>query len=299
MPSAYGSTVGILSLGHVGREVADRLRRLDVKVIGYDPHFSPADARALGVELCSLEDVFARSDVVTCHTPLLPATTHLLREHHFSRMKPDATFINTARGAIVHEAELISTLTRRPEIFVVLDVTDPEPPLESSPLFALPNVLLTPHISGSIGPECRRMSRMIIEEARRYVSGVPLQGEVKRQNLDWLARMVAVKPKTLRPGTNSLLRELTDISWFPGFSLKLFRFRSNKPVSQILLRSAWRNNEGQKRHKIVRPAGENRPRAYRRLESFIRKKDFLCLFVANAPKILSKRPRSQEQIAPK
>ncbi len=168
MPSTYGSTVGILSLGHVGREVADRLRRLDVKVIGYDPHFSSTDAKVLGVELCSLEDVFARSDVVTCHTPLLPETKHLLRDHHFDRMKSGATFI-------------------RSELFAVLDVTDPEPPLESSLLFTLPNVLVTPHISGSIGPECRRMSRMIIEEARRYVAGEPLLGEVKRENLDWLA----------------------------------------------------------------------------------------------------------------
>lgn len=187
VPSTFGSTVGIISFGAIGRMVTERLRSLEVRLIGYDPYLSAAEAAALGVELCSLEDVFANADVVTCHTPLLPETTHLLRAHHFTRMKAGATFINTARGGIVHEIEMLDVLSHRPDLFAVLDVTDPEPPAADSPLFTLPNVLLTPHISGSVGRECRRMGRMIVDEIRRYLTGRPLLGEVQRKKLPLLA----------------------------------------------------------------------------------------------------------------
>lgn len=187
MPSCYGSVVGLISVGLIGRLVAERLRQLDVRVLCYDPFLTENDAQALGVESCTLERVFSQSDVVSCHTPLLPTTIRLLREQHFTRMKRNATFINTARGAIVHEPEMIAVLRRRSDLFAVLDVTDPEPPPSHSPLFDLPNVLLTPHIAGSIGPECRRMAAMIVDEAQRYLAGQPLLGEVLRENLSLLA----------------------------------------------------------------------------------------------------------------
>jgi phosphoglycerate dehydrogenase-like enzyme len=187
IPSSYGSVVGIISAGLIGRMVADRLRSLDVRVLCYDPILSTSDAALIGVESCSLEDLFARSDVVTCHTPLLDQTTRLLREKHFAKMKPGASFINTARGAIVDETEMVSVLKRRPDLFAVLDVTDPEPPPEDSPLFDLPNVLLTPHLAGSVGPECYRMGRMIVDEVHHYLAGTPLRGEVFREKLSLLA----------------------------------------------------------------------------------------------------------------
>ena len=183
MPGAYHSTVGLLSLGHTGRLVAERLRMLEVNIIAYDPFTPPSDAAALGVELVSLEKVFASADVVSCHTPLLPNTTRMLRRHHFAAMKPGATFINTARGAVVHEPELISVLKERPDLFAVLDVTDPEPAAADSPLFTMPNVVVTPHIAGSLGHECRRLGRMMIEEFQRYRRGEPLLGEVTAHEL--------------------------------------------------------------------------------------------------------------------
>jgi phosphoglycerate dehydrogenase-like enzyme len=187
VPSCYGSVVGIISVGLIGRMVAERLGAFDVRVICYDPYLSASEAQKLGMESCTLDEVFARSDIVTCHTPLLTETTHLLREKHFASMKPGAAFINTARGSIVHEPEMIAVLSQRPDLLAVLDVTDPEPPAEGSPLFTLPNVLLTPHIAGSIGPECHRMGRMIVDEVRRYRAGEPLIGEVLREQLPLLA----------------------------------------------------------------------------------------------------------------
>jgi phosphoglycerate dehydrogenase-like enzyme len=184
---AYGTTVGLLSLGKVGSLVAQRLATLDVAVFAYDPMVSPAQAAALGVRLCPLEEIFAQADVVSCHMPSTLQTRRLLGGDLFRRMKRGATFINTARGIIVREEELVAVLRERPDLFAVLDVTDPEPPAADSPLFRLPNVVLTPHIAGSIGLECRRMGRMMVSEVERYIAGQPLKGELRPEQLEILA----------------------------------------------------------------------------------------------------------------
>ena len=177
-PGAYGSTVGLVSLGATGRAVADLLRPFDVTVIAYDPHTSAAEAADLGVRLCTLDQVFAESDVVSLHVPLLDETVGLIRGRHVAAMRPGATLVNTARGAIVNEPELVGALVARPDLHAVLDVTFPEPPVASSPLYALANVTLTPHIAGSVGRECGRMGQAMADELRRYVAGQPLRWEI-------------------------------------------------------------------------------------------------------------------------
>lgn len=186
-PGAYGSTVGVISLGMIGRLVCERLRPFDVNVIAYDPFVSPEVARALNVELCSLDDVFRRAEVVSLHTPWLPETEGMIQGRHFALMKPNATFINTARGAVVNEPEMIAMLQARPDLFAVLDVTHPEPPAPDSPLYTLPNVLLTPHIAGAMNAECRRMGRYMVDELRRYLAGQPLQWQITRDRAALLA----------------------------------------------------------------------------------------------------------------
>jgi phosphoglycerate dehydrogenase-like enzyme len=186
-PGAYGSTVGILSLGMVGRLVCEHLKPFDVKVIAYDPFATPADAAALGVELCGLDDVFRRSDVVSLHTPWLKETEGMIAGRHFDLLKPGAAFINTARGAVVREDEMIAALIRRPDLFAVLDVTHPEPPAPDSPLFTLPNVALTPHIAGSMNDECHRQGRYMVDELRRYTRGEPLRWAISRERARILA----------------------------------------------------------------------------------------------------------------
>ncbi|MBX2998035.1 MAG: hydroxyacid dehydrogenase [Caldilineaceae bacterium] len=175
MPGAYGSTVGLISLGMIGSGVARKLQQFDLHVIAYDPFVSDERAADLGVELCSLDEIFARADVVSLHAPWLDETVGMIRGDHFARMKPDATFINTARGAIVREDEMIRVLQDRPDLWAILDVTYPEPPPPGSPLYTLPNVVLTPHIAGSLDNECRRMGRQIVDELRRFLHDEPLQ----------------------------------------------------------------------------------------------------------------------------
>jgi phosphoglycerate dehydrogenase-like enzyme len=178
VPGAYGSTVGLVSLGMVGRQVRERLRPFDLRVVAYDPFVTSEEARTLDVDLVSLEDLFESSDVVSLHTPWLPETEGMILGSHLASMKGNATLINTSRGAVVQEAEMVEVLRERPDLWAVLDVTHPEPPEPDSPLYALPNVVLTPHIAGSLGRECRRMGRLVVDELRRYVEGEPLRHEV-------------------------------------------------------------------------------------------------------------------------
>jgi hypothetical protein len=95
--------------------------------------------------------------------------------------------INTSRGAVVREAELVEVLGERPDLWAVLDVTHPEPPEPDSRLYDLPNVVLTPHIAGSLGSECRRMGRLVVEELRRYVAGESLEHEITRERAALMA----------------------------------------------------------------------------------------------------------------
>jgi len=187
IPGTYGSTVGLISLGQVGRRVAELLKILDVHVVAYDPFVSPARAAALGVELVTLEEVFQRSDVVSLHAPWLPETVGMITGAHFASMKENATFINTSRGAIVREPEMIAVLLARPDLWAILDVTYPEPPVEGSPLYELPNVVLTPHIAGVMDDECRRMGQTMVEELRRFLADEAMEYEITEAQAKFLA----------------------------------------------------------------------------------------------------------------
>jgi len=178
VPGAYGSVIGLVSMGMIARQLCDKLRLFDLRIIVYDPFLSRAEAERLGVELVSLEELFATADVVSLHSPELSETIGMIDGRLISSMKEGATMINTARGSLVREDEMIEVVSRRPDLQMVLDVTKPEPPLPGSPLYTLPNIVLTPHIAGSLDAECRRMGRVMVEELERYVTGQPLKWEV-------------------------------------------------------------------------------------------------------------------------
>lgn len=183
----YGSTVGLISLSTIGRKVNELLQHFDVNVLVYDPFVNQEEAAELNVELCSLMEVFERSDIVSLHTPLLPETIGLVKGEHFRAMKDNANFINTARGAIVKEAEMIEVLKTRPDITAILDVTYPEPPVNDSLLYELPNVIITPHIAGSEGAECGRMGAYMLEEFKRYLNDEQLKWQITKEKFDVMA----------------------------------------------------------------------------------------------------------------
>ncbi len=184
-PEAAGifrSTVGIVSLGTIGRRVAHALTEgHTLNVLAYDPYATPADALSLGVRLVSLEELFEKSDVVSLHAPSLPETKAMISHELLNSMKPHATLVNTARGSLIDEPALVETLSHRTDLDAVLDVTYPEPCHEDHPLWKLPNVFITPHIAGSINGECYRMGEYMADELERYLAGLPLEHEVTEQ----------------------------------------------------------------------------------------------------------------------
>ncbi len=180
-----GSVVAIISLGMIGKRVCQHLKHFDVKVLVYDPFVDASTAEAFNVEMVSLDGAFAQADVVSLHTPNLPETRGLIKGKHFRLMKECATFINTARGAVVREDEMIKVLAERPEIYALLDVTHPEPPPPESVLYDLPNVVLTPHIAGAIDwGDLRRMGETTVAELKRFLNNEPLKWEVTHEKFD-------------------------------------------------------------------------------------------------------------------
>lgn len=186
-PGNYGATVGIIGCGMIGSMVAERLRAYRLRVIVYDAFLSDEQIRALGAERVSLEELFATADVVTNHLANVPATVGMLTGAHFASMKPNAVFLNTGRGATVRQQELEEVLERRGDLTAVLDVTDPEPPEPDALLCTLPNVFLTPHISGSQQAECARMGAYMAEEFRAFETGKDTRYRVTQEMLDTMA----------------------------------------------------------------------------------------------------------------
>lgn len=187
LKGSYQSTVGIVSLGMIGKLVCKMLDSSDLRIKVYDPYIKKEDIISDKIDLCSLDDVFKHSDVVSLHTPWLKETEGLITGKHIASMRQYSSLINTSRGAIIRENEMIAVLKERPDIVAVLDVTYPEPPAKDSELFNLPNVVLTPHIAGSLSSEIHRMGRYITDELKRYINSEPLLYSIDKTKAQILA----------------------------------------------------------------------------------------------------------------
>ncbi|REK89702.1 hydroxyacid dehydrogenase [Streptomyces inhibens] len=173
----YRRTVGIIGASRIGRRVIELLHPFDLRILLYDPYVDAAEACRLGATPVSLGTLCADSDIITVHAPQLPATHHMLGARELALMPDGATLINTARGSLIDETALLAELVTG-RLHAVLDVTDPELPPPDSPLYDLPNVLLTPHIAGSLGGELHRMADRALDEVARFASGLPFMDPV-------------------------------------------------------------------------------------------------------------------------
>jgi len=182
----FRRTVGLVGASRIGRRVAALLAGFDLNVLLYDPFVQPDDPVAQQAELVDLDALMARSDVVSVHAPSLPSTRGMIGSRQLKLMQDGAAFINTARGALVDEAALLTEL-QTGRIHAVIDVTDPEVPPANSPFFSLPNVFLTPHVAGAIGTERARLGLMAIEEVERFARGEPMLYEIEPELLERLA----------------------------------------------------------------------------------------------------------------
>ncbi|MBN1640972.1 MAG: phosphoglycerate dehydrogenase [Anaerolineae bacterium] len=143
-----GKTLGLIGMGRIGQEVARRARGLQMHVLAFDPYVSSQQAERLGVELCSLPDLLARSDFSSVHVPLTDATHGMIGAAELAACKPGAFVINCARGGIVDEEALLAALDQGQIAGAALDVFAHEPPFDS-PLISHPQVIVTPHLGAS------------------------------------------------------------------------------------------------------------------------------------------------------
>ncbi len=186
-PGNYGCKVGIIAAGQIGKMVIRTLAARKLQVLVYDPFLNADQIAALGGVKADLETIFRECQTVSNHLPNLPTTQKMLTYDHFKLMQPYATFINTGRAAQVEEQGFLRALQEVPTRFALLDVTDPEPLPEDSVYYSLPNVLLTPHIAGSMQDEVHRMAEYMIEEYKRVADGEKPLYEVSMKMLETMA----------------------------------------------------------------------------------------------------------------
>ncbi|TDC77927.1 hydroxyacid dehydrogenase [Streptomyces hainanensis] len=178
-----GRRVGLIGASRVGRRLIELLRPFDFDAVLHDPYVDEAEAARLGVRRAGLAELFRDSDIVSVHAPAVPGTHHMVDRAALASMRDGAVLLNTSRGSLVDQDALTEELVSG-RLRAILDVTEPEPLPPSSPLYDLPNVLLTPHIAGSQGNELRRLGRTAVEELELLVAGRPLRYRVERAELD-------------------------------------------------------------------------------------------------------------------
>lgn len=163
-------TLGIIGYGHAGRILADKAKAFGLEILAYDP-YSDFEGKPEYVTCATWEQVISQSDIISVHCALTPQTKNMFGEKEFNAMKEDAYFINTARGELVIEEELVDALKSGKLAGAAIDVTRKEPIPENSVLIGAPNLLITPHIAGSADDVQFCGTQMIIESLSDFLKG--------------------------------------------------------------------------------------------------------------------------------
>ncbi len=172
----YDIKVGIVSVGDIGRRVIKLLKSYEVDILAYDPFVSAEEMSMLGAKKCEFEYLLAESDVISIHTPDIPATDNMFNRENLHLIKDGAVVINTARANVIDDDAFIEELNKN-RFMAVLDVAKTAPNDKNHPYRKLPNVVLFPHIAGAVSNGCRRMGKFAVEEAARLYQGEALLGK--------------------------------------------------------------------------------------------------------------------------
>ncbi len=164
----HGATLGIIGFGRIGRAVAKRADGFDMVILTTTSKSHPG----------SFEELLERSDFVTLHCPLTPATHHLIDADALARMKPTAVLVNTARGPIVDQQALARALHDGVIAGAALDVTDPEPLAADDPLLKAPNLIVVPHIGSATRATRERMANLAVDNLLAALAGRPMPHRV-------------------------------------------------------------------------------------------------------------------------
>lgn len=169
-----GSTLGIVGMGRIGREVARRARGFDMRVLYHNRRRRPDVEEELGVEFADFEQLLTASDFVALNCPLTDETTGLIGAAELDRMKPTGILINMARGPVVETDALFEALSEKRIAAAAVDVTDPEPLPRDHPLLKLSNLIVTPHLGSASNRTRERMLRMTVDNLNAGLRGDPL-----------------------------------------------------------------------------------------------------------------------------
>jgi D-3-phosphoglycerate dehydrogenase / 2-oxoglutarate reductase len=164
----FGKTLGVIGCGNIGSIVADRGIGLKMHVIAYDPFLSPERALEIGVEKVDLDELFRRADFLTLHTPLTEKTRNIIDAASLKKMRKGVRIVNCARGGLVDEAALAEALKSGHVAGAAFDVFVEEP-ATANPLFALPNVVCTPHLGASTSEAQENVALQIAEQMSDYL----------------------------------------------------------------------------------------------------------------------------------
>jgi glyoxylate reductase len=175
----HGTTLGIVGMGRIGEQVALRARGFGMTVLYCNRRRNEAAEITVGATYATLDALLARSDYVVLTVPLTAETRGLIGRAELGRMKPTASLINVARGAVMDVAALTDALRERRIHAAALDVTDPEPLPRDHPLLGLPNVIITPHIGSATVETRRRMAELSVENLLLGLAGKPLKHPVQ------------------------------------------------------------------------------------------------------------------------
>lgn len=168
--SLYGKTIGIIGVGHIGKEVVNLLRPFNCKILVCDIINQDEYYNHMGLIELGFEELVHQSDIITIHTPLTKQTKNLINKDAFSKMKDNAFFINTARGNIVNLEDLKEALTNNEIAGAAIDVYDSEPPKDGE-LLSLPNLICTPHIGGNSKEAVIAMGMSAINNLKEITNG--------------------------------------------------------------------------------------------------------------------------------
>lgn len=172
-----GKTLGIVGLGKIGMEVAKRARAFGVEILGHDPFVSPSVAKENGVKIATLDEIYANADYLTLHVGLTPQTTGMINAESLKKMKKGLRLVNCARGELVNESALADAIRSGHVASAALDVFVEEP-LKNSPLTALENIVLTPHLGGSTAEAQEAVGIQIAMQVKEYLKHGVIQNAV-------------------------------------------------------------------------------------------------------------------------
>jgi D-3-phosphoglycerate dehydrogenase / 2-oxoglutarate reductase len=165
----HGKTLGLIGCGNIGSIVAERAHGLKMKVLAYDPYLSPERATDLGVEKVELDRLLAAADVITLHTPLTDTTRHILSKERLQQTRRGVRIVNCARGGLIDEVALYEMLLAGHVAGAALDVFETEP-LRESPLFALEQVVVTPHLGAATGEAQENVAVQVAEQMSDFLT---------------------------------------------------------------------------------------------------------------------------------